>query len=123
MAFRCEFDRSRKLLFIFVEGTVNLREALKMIIDTVADGRFDPRYEVLADSMGAQHVGAIEGAWAIAELLKHSYLEFETRIAIAASDGDLYELVRRAVRLNEPGGPLMEVFPTLDEAQQWLVAD
>ncbi len=70
MAFRCEFDRSRKLLFIFVEGTVNLREALKMIVDTVADGRFDPRYEVLADSMGAQHVGAIEGAWAIAELLE-----------------------------------------------------
>ncbi len=95
-----------------------------MIVDTVADGCFDPRYDVLADAMGAQYVGALEGASAIAELLKHSYQEFETRIAIAAADRDLYDLGRlAAVRLNEPGGPLMEVFPTLQEARQWLIAD
>ena len=71
------------------------------------------RYNVLADSMGAQYVG-VEGAWAIAELLKHSY--------IAAGDRDLYDSARLAAVRLEPGGPLMEVFPTLQEARQWLVA-
>ena len=79
------------------------------------------RYNVLADSMGAQYVG-VEGAWAIAELLKHSYQEFDTRIAIAAGDRDLYDSARLAAVRLEPGGPLMEVFPTLQEARQWLVA-
>ena len=62
MAFPCEFDRSRRVLFSSVEGAVNLRGALKTIVDAAADGRFDPRYGVLADSMGAQYVGAVEGA-------------------------------------------------------------
>lgn len=124
MTVRCEFDRSRRLLFIFVEGTISIREALKTIVDTVADGRFDPRYDVLADSMGAQYVGPVEAAWAIAELLRHSYQEFETRIAIAAADRDLYDLGRlAAVRLREQRGPQMEVFSTLSEAREWVIAD
>ena len=124
MAFQCEFDCSRQLLFIFLEGTVDLREALKMLVNTVGDGRFAPRYDALLDSMGAQYVGAVEGAWAVSELLKHSHLEFETHIAIATADRDLYDLVRLgAVRLNESGGPLMEIFPTLQEARQQLVVD
>ena len=124
MAFRCEFDRSRRALLIFVEGTVNLREAVKMIIDTVGDGRFDPRYDAFVDSMGARCVGPVRGAWVVAELLKRSHQDFETRIAITTSDSDLYELGRlSSVGLSEPGDPLMEIFPSRHEARQWLIAN